>query len=449
MSQEQGPITSPVTQKPRCPICGAEVDYFIRKKRSAWAQCPVCGKKFLVKEHPELIPYIRVIDDDDEKESKKDEKKEEEEEREEKVETREEKVPSLFEEPKPMEEIIAEVLEEWGCDKGFINTVVRYVSRKGYFDPNWLMSLLLQARTGRRFTPQEAWMVVDEIVSQIQKEKQKAEQLGKTYFGQIMWSYGSSSYPMPPFGFSPQYPSTPYTPPSSYSQQPSYSPAPTPSHSYQPPYQQTLTPQQIQEMIQRALAEQRTRNDMEELKKMIYELEKKRVEDKMELEKTMVKFMKTTMKTIKETLQSITSVVQQPQQSQQTGIDKKDLELMKAELEKAYMQRLQELEKKLIEAKTEAEKKELMSKIEALQKQIEELRGEVGRPVSPEGWKSDEVRLVAELGTRFLEMLDRRKPMEYLVKIVPYMAKPTQQPREAKTEESLEEMVKAAGGEVE
>jgi hypothetical protein len=67
--------------------------------------------------------------------------------------------------------------------------------------------------------------------------------------------------------------------------------------------------------------------------------------------------------------------------------------------------------------------------------------------VSPEGWQRDETRLVAELGTRFLEILDKRRPMEYLVRIVPYVAKPPKP--EAKTEESLEEMIRAAGGEVE
>jgi DNA-directed RNA polymerase subunit RPC12/RpoP/polyhydroxyalkanoate synthesis regulator phasin len=434
------PVEALVTQKPKCPLCGAEVDYFIKKKKSAWAQCPACGKKFLVREHPELQPFTRVVEEEGEGRVSEEEGGEVEE----KPVRREAPPPSLFEEPKPMEEIIAETLEDWGCDKHFINTVVRYVNRKGYFDPNWLMTLLLQARTGRRFTPQEAWMVVDEIVSQVQREKEKAERLGRQYFGQIIWSYERQGpYPPSQPTYAQQYPTPSYP-------QPSYTPTPpgyTPLPSYQPPHQQTLSPQQIQEMIQRALAEQRTKSDMEELKKMIYELEKRRIEDRAEVERTLTKFMKATMKTIKETLQNITSVVQQPQQPQ-PAIDKRDLELMRAELEKSYSQRIQELEKKLVEAKTEAEKRELVSRIEALQKQIEDLRAESGKPISPEGWQRDETRLVAELGTRFLEMLDKRKPMEYLVKVVPYVSKPPKQ-EVVRTEESVEEIVKAAGGEVE
>lgn len=466
MEQETAakPAEAPVTQKPRCPLCGAEVDYFVKKKKSAWAQCPACSKKFLVKEHPELQPFIRVVEGAEESEEEGEAAGEKERER--------VSPPSLFEEPKPMEEIIAEVLEEWGCDKHFINTVVRYVNRKGFFDPNWLMGLLLQARTGRRFTPQEAMMVVDEIVSAIQREKERAEKMGRQYFGQIVWGYDRSPpqvyyppaavtpgqyvqpYAQPVYPYAP--PPTSYTPPH---QPPGYTPHQPPPHSYTP--QPALTPQQVQEMIQRAFAEQRTKSDIDELKKMIFEIEKKRVEDMAALDKRLVKFMKATLRTVRETVSSVTSVIQQSQQRQEkpeSGIDKKDIELMRSEMEKAfikqlqemekkYTQQIQELEKKLVEAKSESEKKELVSRIEALQRQVEELRTEAGKPVSPEGWQRDETRLVAELGTRFLEMLDKRRPMEYLVRIVPYMAKPPKP--EAKTEESLEEMIKAAGGEVE
>jgi len=59
--------------------------------------------------------------------------------------------------------------------------------------------------------------------------------------------------------------------------------------------------------------------------------------------------------------------LQTPQQAQEsTSIDKRDLELMKVELEKKYMQEISNLEKKLLEAKTEAEKKELMSQLQEL-----------------------------------------------------------------------------------
>jgi len=50
-------------------------------------------------------------------------------------------------------------------------------------------------------------------------------------------------------------------------------------------YAQPITPQQIQEMIRQAIAEQKKADVIDELKKMIYEIEKKRIEDKAEMEK--------------------------------------------------------------------------------------------------------------------------------------------------------------------
>jgi hypothetical protein len=215
-----------------------------------------------------------------------------------------------------------------------------------------------------------------------------------------------------------------------------------------------ITPQQIQEMIRQALAEQKKADTIEELKKMIYELEKKQVEDRAEMEKKLAdtakvimnevtKMIDDSLKEIKDMISSLQS--SQPSQASQESITKKDLELMRVEMEKRYLQEKAELEKKLLETKSEAEKKEILSQLQELRAKLDSLEKGVSTPISPEGWKTDEARLVAELGGRFLDIVRDRRPMEYLIKIIPQ--KPPSVER--KTESSIEELIREAGGEVE
>jgi len=416
----------------KCPLCGNEVEYFIRTKRSKYAKCPACGKSFVTSEHPELEQFIKVVEEPKPVEQPQGQVSEE------VAEVKKPKPKPLFEEPKPVEDIVAEVLEEWGCDKDFIDRIVNYIQRKGgNFDAGWLMNMLLHARTGRKFTEQEAYMVVDEIVSMIQQEKQKAESMGRPYIGSIIVS---GSYQRPGF-YTPTFPSTqPYYPP-----QPYYIPPPTPQyHTPTPTYQQPpITPQMIQEMINKALEDFKKKSEVDELRSKVVEVDKKLIETKAELEKVIAKSFEELNKIVKETLANL-PVQQAPAQP---SIDKKDIELMKTELEKAYIQKLSELEKKFLEAKTEAEKKELIGQIESLRREIDDLRREASKPVSPEGWQKDETRLVAELGTRFFDIIKDRRPIEYLVKIIPKQAPPPAEER--KTEKSLEDMIKEAGGVVE
>jgi len=207
-------------------------------------------------------------------------------------------------------------------------------------------------------------------------------------------------------------------------------------------------------MIRQAIAEQKKADVIDELKKMIYEIEKKRIEDKAEVEKKLAdttkaikdeltKMLDDSLKEIRDMIASL----QTPQQAQaSTSIDKRDLELMKVELEKKYMQEISNLEKKLLEAKTEAEKKELMIQLQELRAKLDSLEKGMSTPVSLEGWKTDEARLVAELGGRFFEIVKDRKPMEYLVRIIPQKP-PTEEKK--KTEASIEELIKESGGVVE
>jgi len=427
----------------KCPICGAEVEYFIRKPRSKYAKCPVCGKSFLIKDHPELQPYIKVVDDKEEEteETEREETSKEEETKEEKPKR---KRVELFEPPKSPEDIIYEVMNEWGLDEDFINHVVRYVQRKGgYLDAGWLMNMLLNARTGRRLTQQEAYLIVDEIISAIEQEKRKAEEMGRMYPPFFITPLPQSSRPVyPPYTYTstPQQTHMYYTPTPQPSYQPSYSMSSTSVQSFPQSYQPApqITPQMIQEWIRQSLQEFKRASDIDELKKMIMEIEKKRVEDRAELEKLIAKSREETLKEIKEIIANIST---QPVET----IDKKDIDLMKTELEKTYIQKINELEKKYLEAKSESEKKELMKEIDRLRGELESLKEGLARPVSPEGWQKDETRLVAELGSRFLDILRERRPLEYIVRIVP---KPAPQ-EERKTEKDIEELIREAGGVIE
>ena len=414
----------------KCPRCGEEVEYFTRKKKSYFARCPKCRKSFKVKDYPELEQYVRVVES-------------------EVGETRVEnskQPPKLFDEPKPVEEILYEVLSDWGCDETFINTVVRYVERKGYLDPSWLMNLLLHGRTGRKFTDQEAYMVVDEIVSIIESEKRKAEALNRPYIGTVVWGalprppvvlppQPITQYPQQPY-YIPQQPQTYVQPPPQY-QQPQY----IPQYVQQP--QQQITLETIQEMINKAMDEYKRKSEFDEVRKSVSDVEKKLIESRSEVEKLIGKTYEEILKAVKEILASIPT-----QQVPQPSIDRKDIELIKTDLEKTYIQKLSELEKKLIEAKSEAEKRELLSHIKELESRIEEVRREAGKTVvSPEGWQKDETRLVAELGRGVLDIVRDRRPVEYLVRIIPQIQKPPE--GERRTEKSLENLIKESGGVVE
>lgn len=196
---------------------------------------------------------------------------------------------------------------------------------------------------------------------------------------------------------------------------------------------QTVTPQQIQEMIRQALAEQKRQSDIEELKKMILELEKKRVEDKAEMEKQRAQDREEILKTVREVLSNIQPSQPSTPSTPPDVVTKKDLELLKSEMEKVLL------------------KKEFESKVESLSKEVENLKSVAGKPViSPEGWQKDETRLIAELGTRTLDILDKRKPLEVLVRLVQQPPQPSQPPQqEQKTEKSLVDLIKESGGIVE
>jgi uncharacterized Zn finger protein (UPF0148 family) len=448
-----------------CPKCGEEVEFLYRKKGHLY--CPRCDRRVLRKElPPDAVFDVRPHPEEATgTESTAVVEEEGGEERAERSATRRKPTP-LFEEPRDPVEIIAEMLLDWGCDEDFVRRVTEYINAKGVVDLGWLMTMLTSARTGRKFTPQEAFMLVDMIGAALERERRKAEELGRVFpLGVIPLSrpgtspapvYAGGYYSAQPSYYTPAY--APYAPAHAPSQ--SYATSTPPSaHSSAPQPQSTaLTPQAVEEIVKRVIADQKKADVIDELKRMIYELEKKRVEDKAEVEKKIAESTKAVEERVTQRLESvlkeirdaISSLQSQQLQTQQVGagVDRKDLELIKAELEKAYLSRISELERKLLEAKSEAEKKEILTQLQELRSRVESIEKTRSRPVSPEGWQSDEARLVAELGTRFLDIIKERKPVEYIVKIAPKMIEGVAEKRE-KTEKSLAELIREAGGEVE
>jgi len=447
----------------KCPKCNEEVEYFYKlKKYDAYLRCPKCNERFTKSDLPDGIKYkVKYLTET----SKENEDKDKVESIERTEVTREERAkkttPPLFEPPKEPTEIIAEILLDWGCDEDFVRRITEYIRTKGVFDPGWLMSMLTSARTGRRFTHQEAFMVVDMITSALEQEKRKAEEAGRifpigiitlkpstttTYVSHPQLLYQSTPYTQPIM--------TPYTVPTAPPPSPTQATPPQPHTQLTMPAMTQITPQQVQEWIRQGLEEFKKTSAIDELKRLVYEIEKKRIEDKAEFEKRIAekereledrlsKKLDNTLKEIKEAISNITTI-QQPQVAQ-PSIDKKDIEVLITKLQSDYEKKLSEIEKKHIEELRKLREEQLQSEIKKLEAKIEEIRKEAVKiPVSPEGWQKDETRLIAELGTRALDILKERRPIEYLVRIIPHREEKTE-----KTEKSLVDLIKESGGIVE
>ena len=411
----------------KCPKCNQEVEYFLKRKlRDPFLKCPLCQQLFIKKDLPPNVEY-KVKHEESDKEEIKVSGKEE---------TKIEKKPSsLFEETKEPTEIIAEILIDWGCDEEFVRRVTDYINMKGYYDPSWLMNMLLRAKTGRRFTEQEAFMVVDMITSALEREKQKVEETGKVFPFTIMTLKPSlpSTYISTPHTFTPMKEYTPSTLPITTTTPPSIQLPIQPQYQPQPIRTEDIA-KIIDEKIRNVLSEKKTIDTIEELKKTIVEQEKKIIELKHEQEKRAEDIKKEMLKEFKTMLEEIKASLTPPQPIRTEEITKKDIELMIEQLRREEMEKRHELEKRLLE-----------EKFKSIEEKIEKTKP---MPVSPEGWQKDETRLVAELGSRLFDIIKERKPIEYLVRVIPTQ-QPTQQPTPQKTEKTLVDLIKESGGVVE
>jgi uncharacterized C2H2 Zn-finger protein len=368
-------------------------------------KCPVCGRKYKTE--------VRLKEHMDEKHKKPEEK------------SQERRFEGIFPQIREPSEIMRDILKSYGLSDEFIEWVTRYVDRKGGLDPGWLLSMLTTARTGRRLTDAEAYLIVDEVVSEIEKERVKAEQQKRP------WSFFVTGYTtrtqaptyMP---YPTQYPTTtPYTPPYT-TQPPSQYPTITP-----PP----LTEERIKAMMHELLEEKRRKDELEELRDKQASLEREVDKKIMDLRKEVAD---TLSKITDEIVEKIKPLI--PQQKAEGGIDKKDLELMKSELEKTYISKIHDIEKQRTE-----------ETIKTLKEELADIKSKVGKPtVAPEGWSSDAYRAFTEVGTRAMDTLERvasgRKPLETLFKII---VQPIQPPQTKEVKSDLASKIEKEGGLVE
>jgi len=429
-----------------CPKCKTEVEKFLKKKHSRWVYCPSCQSPVPTTEMSnapvevvERYPW----------------------EKEEKPETVTEREP-LFEVPKEPSQIVAEVLMEYGCAEEFVKSVTKYIERKGFLDPAWLFNMLMRARTGRRFTEAEAYMVIDEIVSAIEAERRKAEQLGKPFTFFVSGLYPIAPPPAPSFSFPvpldyratptyrapPTYPTAPQAPiqPTQQALQPTapttpsttyYAPPPLPPPSQ--PQQRVPTLEEIQRIIAQAIEEKKKRDEIEAVREMVHSLERKVIEDKHALEKQLGSLKSEVTEVLakldekwQERLSALLSKPSAPTAAEGEVITKKDLELFAEKQEKKFL---------------EQQLKFLQEKLDALSRKVEEKAQPI--IVGGEGWQKDETRLIATLGSQLLSIAKDRRPIEQLVRVVAPIAQQIPQRKQVGEAGTIYELIEQEGGVVE
>ena len=452
-----------------CPVCGVDVDNFYRVDGKIY--CPVCKnqikKNQLSREVQQFIIDVdklpwdtasheennsSVFDDADA--GMQDEQQQVTQQAKKKTTQRKkQKQPiTLFDVPKQPEEIVAEVLSDHGCTEEFIRGVVRYIQRKGFLDPAWLFQMLLKGRTGRKFTEMEAYMVVDEIISAIEQEKQKAEAVGRPFFFPIV-GRPESQQPMvfgQPIQFGQQQPniyqfgrSFQNPQPNIYAQQPQYTGNPiTTLHqpsmwgAQQPALNPAAIESMMEEKIQRAIEKLQKENEFNKLKDMISELavKLKDVEHKTD-EKVM---------SLKQELSGVlqdfmNQVVQHIKSKPEDVVTKDDLEKLFQKQENELLKEKLNIERQLAEHRIKMLEEQMKHQMTAL--------ASVG-----EGWQDDKTRLIAQLGSQALKIIEERRPLEYIVRILPQPQQQKEKPKEevkSEGEKSIVDMIKEMGGEVE
>lgn len=407
-------------------------------------------------------PKIEVVEGSEEKKSKPESKK---------TETRKEvstssKVPALFPEIREASDIVREALLRWGCREDFANHIARYIERKGVFDPNWLFNMLKTAHTGRKWTDMEILMCVDEINSELLDERAKAESMGKLWQITLIPHQPriTPSYPFPPCSFQPQYQTQP-----GYQQPISTIHRPTHPQITQPPTQQMIQPQYpmgyqsyptqpqdiqrvVEEATRRLLEEKRSKDEMEYLRNKITEMEKRSIEQRHETEKKIIEKTEEMKKEIYEVLSNLNESIKSLKVSIETmrtplkpetteAVTKKDLELERMKWEKS----LTEERAKTAEKYYELQLNTLKEKIGSLESKIEEKSKPV--IISGEGYSDDRYRLTASLGSKALDILAQRQPLEVIAKIIPGGEKPPKRKQVGKPE--VLDIIKESGGEVE
>jgi len=431
-----------------CPHCGNRVEKFIMYGRGPNPFCPKCNKlvskKLIPDEFIERRPY---------KHPQKSKKKEMSAVSEQKMKTvapriQEGASEGLFRRPRESHEILEEILRTFGVKEKFIQFIVARSQRTGGIHPADLIRFLLVMDSGVR-NKDLANIIASEYSQALIAEQQKAKELGLNIV-----------YPIYP------YPQTQNTTTAAFIQP--YTGAQTQQY---PPYQRYPQIQQLQQQqhvfdpirlkeeimmtIKAMLEEKEEKKKVELLEEQI----QKTREDMIKIQHSFESALKDVVSTLTDKLKDIVEKVKEPppnvvtvEQLEKMQLNKQ-LELLEKLLEEKD-KRIQELVKELKEERsemTEALQKvldEYEKERAELLKKIEEVRSQ--QPISTEGFKSDEARVLATAIDRATQIIAQKKPVEVIIKTIPTLlgtpAPSTERPQYVETKESKSKVIELLEG---
>ena len=345
----------------------------------------------------------------------------------------------LFKKIREPHEILEEVLRTFNVKEDFIKFIVNKSRRTGGIHPADLIRYLLVMKSGVS-NKDLANIIANEYTQAMIAEREKAKELGLNVF-----------YPVyPPFGSGE---TTIYPPTATY---PAQNPAQQlmqryPTSQYHAP-QQAFNPerlkQEILSTIQRILVEKEEKKKIDLLEE---QLQKTR-EDMIKIQHTFESALKDVVSTLSDKLKDIVEKVKEPPPNVVTvdQLEKMNLQQqakLHEELIKTKDERIKELVQTLKEERTEMTKsiQEILKQYEEeraeLLKKLEEVRSQ--QPISTEGFRTDEARVLATAIDRATNIIAGRKPIEVIVKAMqPLFAPiPTEKPQYIETKESKSKVI--------
>lgn len=461
------------TKEYKCPNCGEWVPHFVWFSNATAPMCPKCNK-FVPRDQvpPEAIVWQESKRETKKRASRRRKKKEEEEESPEIREKELKKIEmelgaeeeeeyggeeGLFETPKPPERVLWEILSQYKHIRSeFIRAMVRRSKIKGGLTPDELKYFLLNMKSGVK-SEAEASFIADEYAWALRNEAEKAQKTG------YPMSYPLPNYMAPKsggfvssmgFGSRTSSYSPPYSPP-----------VPSTISRYQPPSttgdidaKLEALRQEFQSTIQQLFQEK----ERKKLEERLHEMEIKSREqyrDILEMIKEMQRQFQEAMKEMyNQFMQGLQQLSQQAQNPPPNVVTREELEKLQLQQLNQMLQQQLEFWKKLDEEKSkqimelikelktwkeksEKDKLELLKKIEELSRR---------EPYKPEGYKSDEIRLLAEGVHTLADVAKEKRPIEIVVKTLPMLMsqQPTpQQPRYQEVpSESKSNVIELLGG---
>jgi len=397
-----------------CPRCNRELTYLIQMIGMPTLKCPECGS-FIKREAVPEGMEVRVVERPAKPEAKP------------KPKPKPKTTRELFEEPKSPHEVLREVLTEHGLNEAFIEYAVKRSERLGGIHPADLQGMLRDMKSGVSKASQIKYIVEDYYYA-LQRESERAKKLGRA-FSYPLFPKGEERRP-PAYGYPPGYPEYGYYPPEYYYPPEGYGRYPPMRPYYYPPpkREEGLTKEDVKKVVEEAVKAKKSEEEVKDLRERLIKLESG-------LNERIKQAVEPTLKEIKEKLETLPAQIQPT--TPPDVVTKKDLEeAIEKKYKSEYVKVLEEHSKRL-EKQLEEERKFFRSEIDKLREKIEEA-GKPTTPISTEGYRRDEVRLLADA----MNILGQKEPMKWIYKGMTIMVKPTLE------EKPAEEMPKGEGADV-